>query len=461
MAAGAAVAAADVVAAVAAADSAVFDVLDVFGGATQLDKPNATLDGSVHLRAAKACSPLLDGNAFGFQVNLKQKLTFDKSLLGIKLTGLSDDFARTIAGSMPRVLAEGLLDPRGTWAESFQESVACREQGQRRQVSIFTGLFVKPRDGHCLRLGHAGNRRNLAFDVEEYWIIDCEKFTPLVVTLSFFPDVPFPLTVSGEIATIAPLPARVPWRLLEKEEEKTLGRAHVDFFDADYFARKKSASTKKYRQMMDKEPEATLPKAEFVGEATLGPRAIRPISMRAVLTNSGVEVHSSADLRSSAFYNVVPFACSFDGYMAHVEPDKSALDDFAKRTRQVWEQLFGSEFLGQHKGALWYFTKYITPHQAGEPYFFVKPPALLVTPPGYSTLIEGVPGPGYSILRGIVATDVFHALPAVFRVDQPLRQVEIAHGAPLTRFYHFPRTLLDATFHVVEWAHAPRLRDGA
>lgn len=454
-------AAADVVVAVAAADAAVFDVLDVFGGATKLEKPNATLDGSVHLRAAKACSPLLDGNAFGFQVHLKQKLTFDKSILGIKLTGLSDDFARTISGSMPRVLAEGLLDPRGTWAESFQETVACREPGQRRQVSIFTGLFVRPREGHCLRLGHAGNRRNLAFDVEEYWIVDCEKFTPLVVTVSFFPDVPFPLTISGEIATIAPLPNKIPWRLLEGDEEKTLARAHVDFFDADYFTRKKNASTKKYRQMLDKEPEPTLPQVDSMGDVALGPRSIRPISMRAVLTNSGLEVHPFTDLRASAFYNLVPFGCSFDGHMAHVEPDKSALDDFAKRTRSVWEQMFGVEFLGQHKGAIWYFTKYITPHQAGEPYFFVKPPALLHTPRGYSTVIEGIPGAGYSILRGVVATDVFHALPAVFRIDQPLRQIEIPHGTPLTRFFHFPRSLLDATFDVVDWAHAPRLREGS
>jgi hypothetical protein len=453
------VAAADAVAVVAVADSAVFDVLDVFGGATQLVKPNATLDGSLHLRAARACSPLLDGNRFGFQVDLTQKLTLDKSLWGLHLTEIPDGFARTISGSMPRVLAEGLLDPRGTWARAFKEGIVFRDKKQRCQVSLFTGLFVKPRDGHWLRLGHAGNRRNLAFDVEEYWIIDSQKWTPLVVTLSFFPDVPFPMTLSGEIATLAPFPSELRWDLIEDEDEKKVAQTHLDFFDPDYFAKKKKTSTKKYRQFLDKEPEPTLPHVDFVAHAYFGPLAIRPQFVRTIMTATGTEQHPGTPLRASAYFNLVPFTCSYDGYMAHVEPDKPALDDFAQETRRAWEKLFDAEYLAQHKGAIWYFTKYITPHQPGEPYFFVKPPALMVTPPGYSTLIEGIPGPGYSILRGVVATDVFHALPAVFRIDQPLHRIEIPLTAPLTRFYHFPRTLMDATFRVVDWSHAPRLRD--
>lgn len=450
---------ADAEVAVDAANPEVFDVLDVFGGFAELVKPHATLEGSIPLRAARACSPLLDGNRFGFQVRLTQGLTFDKSLLGVKFKGMSDVLFRAISGSLPRVLAEGLFPRGSSWAESFGEGIVLREEGDRRQVSLFTGLFVRPRPGYWLRLDHAGNRRNIAFTVEERWIANTKYFTPLVVTLSFVPDAPFPCDLVGEIATLAPFASKLESRLLEDEEQKKLGQAHFSFFDDKYFAQKKRASTKKYRQMVDDEAEPTLPERTVAGQTMLGPRSVRPVAVKTFLTPKGVNLDAGSDLHVNAFYNAVPLVCSYDGHLVHVEPEREALTQFAKATRQAWADVFGAETLEQHKGAMWYFTKYVTPHQPGEPYFFVKPPALLTTPPGYSTLIEGIPGPGYSVLRGVVATDVFHALPAVFRIDRPLQRIEIPEATPLARFIPFPRTLLDATFGTVEWEHAPRLRN--
>lgn len=449
--------------AVDVADSAVFDVLDVFGGATILVKPNATLDGSLPLRAARACSPLLEGNRFGFQVELTQKLTFTKTFTGIKLAALPEALNRAISGSMPRILAEGLFPRASIWASTFAQGIVAKEKGFRHRISLFTGLFVRPRKGYWLRLGNAGNRRNLAFDIDVRWVSDATVFTPLVVTLSFMPDVPFPLELSGEIATLAPFVPNSKWEMLEGQDVEKLGHAHTNFFDAKYFSQKKRSSTKKYRQMVDREPEATLPTRRHAGIATLGPAIIDVETAKSFLTSRGVEPAIPRDdigteIEEAAFFNSVPLVCSFDGHHTHVEPDQHALDQFAQETRRVWSNVFGAEYVDQHKGALWYFSKYVTPHQPGEPYFFVKPPALMSTPPGYSSLIEGVPGDGYSVLRGVVATDVFHALPAVIRIDRPLQKIRIPAGTVLATFLPFPRSLLDATFHPVEWAHAPRLR---
>jgi hypothetical protein len=448
------------VAAVVVADSDVFDVIDVLGGATILVKPNATLDGSLPVRAVRACSPLLDGNRFGFQVKLTLPLTFTKTLTGVKLAGMPDALTRAVSGSMPRVLAEGLLDSSGRWALSFADGIVVREKGNRRQISLFTGIFVKPRQGHWLRLGDAGNRRNIAFTVEERWIADPDVFTPVILTLTFGPDTPFPLNLSGEIATLAPFASDLPWKTLEGDDPSKLGQAHFAFFDDKYFAqKKKGTSTKKYRKLVDTDPAATLKNRDFAGHATLGPRSVGPTAVRTFLTPGGITLGTGNDLGTAVFHNIVPLVCSFDGHLMHVELDKVALNGFAQTTRDAWTQLFGADDLEQRKGAMWYFTKYVTPHQPGEPYFFVKPPALMTTPAGYSTLIEGLPGQGYSILRGVVATDVFHALPAVFRIDRPLHRIEIPVGTPLARFIPFPRRLMDATFRVVDWAHAPRLRE--
>jgi hypothetical protein len=45
------------------------------------------------------------------------------------------------------------------------------------------------------------------------------------------------------------------------------------------------------------------------------------------------------------------------------------------------------------------------------------------------------------------------------RIDQPLRRIDIPKGKALAKMIPFPRNLLDAKYRVVDWAHAPRLRE--
>ncbi|MBK9263607.1 MAG: hypothetical protein IPM54_27850 [Polyangiaceae bacterium] len=443
------------------AESIAFDVLDVLGGAFTLVKPNATLDGSLPLRAARACLPLLDGNRFGFQIQLTQRLTFSRTFAGVKLGALPEMLSRAVCGSMPRVFSEGLFDARGAWADAFAGGIAHR--AGRRGISLFTGLFVRPRPGYWLRLGHAGNRRNLAFDVEERWIANSNEFAPLVVTMTFHPDAPFPLSIHGEIATLMPLVPNVRFDRLSRADAEKLGRAHVDFYDEKYFAQKKRGSTRKYRLMVDRAEQPTLPQSS--GFATLGPSCIERDMAKAFLTARGIEERASAgngesDVDVMAFKNALSLSCYFDGHHAEVKPDQTALGEFASQTCDAWKSVFGAEFVNQHRGAMWYFTKYVTPHQPGEPYFFVKPPALVSTAAEHSVLIEGIPGRGYSVLRGVVGTDVFHAVPAVFRVDQPLRWIDIPAGTELAKMIPFPRRVMEAGFDVVEWRHAPRMMGG-
>jgi hypothetical protein len=99
-----------------------------------------------------------------------------------------------------------------------------------------------------------------------------------------------------------------------------------------------------------------------------------------------------------------------------------------------------------------YLTKYFTPHPPGEPHFFVKPWALTATPPGWSSLIEGVHGDGYDVLRGVISTDSFHATPAVFRIHREGARVNVAEDAPLLRVIPIPRSLLDGEIRVTPLA---------
>jgi hypothetical protein len=146
------------------------------------------------------------------------------------------------------------------------------------------------------------------------------------------------------------------------------------------------------------------------------------------------------------FTNLVPFSASFDGYSVAVELDQKMLRAGARAVERTFAEALGPAFLGRNRRAMWYFTKYVTPHPPGEPHFFLKPWAFVQTPPGWSCLLEGVHGDGFDVLRGIVATDVFHATPAVFHLFRSGQSLRVEFGEPLLKVLPIPRRLLRAGF---------------
>ena len=74
----------------------------------------------------------------------------------------------------------------------------------------------------------------------------------------------------------------------------------------------------------------------------------------------------------------------------------------------------------------------------GSSHFFVKPWAFTETPRGWSSVLDGIRGEGYDVMRGVVWTDRFHATPAVFDVA-PMRVVKVASGVPLLEVFAIPR----------------------
>jgi hypothetical protein len=295
-----------------------------------------------------------------------------------------------------------------------------------------------------LRVSHAGNRRSLAFGVEEVWIEDSDRFVPLVLGLRL--EGRLPLLLHGEIATVAPMPAEVHPSWSELAVAPELGRAHAAFFDPRYFQRKKQGPTQKYKRLL---AQASPTNDAGVRVVAAGPRDVHP--SRGVTTATAHGMAREGTTAGLSFYNGVPMTVEFDGHDMLIEADARALDRHSAETLQVWSRAMGDDFVADHRRAIWYFTKYLTPHQPGEPYFFVKPAALFQTPPDWSTLIDGVPGVGYDVLRGVVATDRFHAAPAVVRVNQPCRRVRVDGGAELTRMLPFPRSFLEEDCRLVPW----------
>jgi len=420
-----------------------FEALAAFEPLARLTKREGTLDGSVPLRVAQACVPLLEGNAFGHQIVFGRRLVVRSRLArrGLEPTPELEEVDRAHRAAVPFLVAQGFLRRGGAWHLQLARKWWWLERGVLR---VWTGLLVRPRAGTWLRVSGAGSRAILGLGVRTTWIADGDELVPLVVDFDSASD---GTRLEGEVATIAAVVPDVRVEVGSVAEHPELVHAHVAFYDAKYFATKKGEVTKKYRRTLkatragaeEEGPPATMHVAHLAGpkpEVVTVDRVLGAASTLPVPAPRG-----GASLQLVRFRNAVPFTAHFDGNTLAIEPDRKVLGRGATEIRRELEVALGEGFDVLHEGAVLYLTKYFTPHPNGEPHFFVKPWAFSATPRGWSTAIEGVRGDGWDVMRGVVWTDRFHATPAVFSM-QPGRRVRIAEGAPLLEAVAIPRSLL-------------------
>jgi hypothetical protein len=401
-----------------------FELLDALGWC-RLHRRAADLDGSIPLRAARACVPLLEGNAYGWQLGWRRPVALRRRLGRWQL---DDDAAvRSARACVPYLAAHGML--HGQWPALLADGPIVTGRAMGGAIGLWTGLLVRSGES-VLRVCDAGNRRNRDVGVDEVIVAETERWVPLVLELR--PQGVTTLSLGSEVATLATV-SMLGRRIGTLAEHAYLGAAHVAFFDRAYFDDKRAGPTKKYRHLLAA-PQPDMPAMDSALVAHSGPAA--------VALEAAAREHDAAGPRAGSrftrfvFRNLVGFTARDDGVSVDIEPDRSALATLAVATESTWRDAIGYGGPDDHRGALWYLTKYFTPHVAGEPHFFVKPPALVATPPGWSSLVDGIHGAGYDVMRGIVRTDRFHAAPAVFSMERRAT-IEVPAGTPLARFVPF------------------------
>lgn len=394
------------------------EVLDAGQGLFSLTRRSATLDGAIAVRAARACVPLLEGNAFGLQARLNRPLTIERRL------GRAPRVDSTMhASAIPRMIAHGYIRAGSAWHRAFEKSIV---HAHRSALLLFTGLLVRAPRGSVLRVSSTANRRSFLYDVDE--VLIGEELVPLVLSLR--PRAPGPLHLDGELATVAELEPNVG---IERGPLREAGEAHVEFYDEAYFANKKAESTRKYRALPRRDGRA----AGSMQVIECGPVSYAIERRDRFLSSTSPTPEKRDDgIDVVAFETLLPFTATFDGNALVVRYDEARLAREVKKLEKTWTDEYGAAFLQKHRRAMWYLTKYFTPHPHGEPHFFVKPWAFIKTPPGWSALVEGVMGDGYEIMRGVIASDVFHAAPAVFRVHR-IGTVHVREGARLLEVIPF------------------------
>src|SRR6185295_13737306 len=109
------------------------------------------------------CVPLLEGNAWGYQVAIHRRIELRRRFGAWSVTGIErgDELARLMRATVPALVADGTL--RGEWARRLERGVV----DTRGRVSVFTGLLARPRAGLRLRQSATANRRSWLFSVDE------------------------------------------------------------------------------------------------------------------------------------------------------------------------------------------------------------------------------------------------------------------------------------------------------
>lgn len=413
-------------------------VLDAFDqGPFELSSRDRTLDGAVAVRAAQACLPLLEGNALGLQVRLRRSLPLRPARLGRRVA-TDDDFVRRHRAAVPRLHAAGLV------SRAFADAFAEGPVEERGRILLFTGLLVEPPAGTILRVTHAGNRRPFDLAVEEALVAPGHGLVPLVLALRTGAD-----ALVGEIATLHLARPDLPVSHATLGDAPEVGRAHQAFYDAAYFAKKRGgAVTRKYKRLVEGLPDEARDEAAelvaIVDDVTVERRCVHldatHVGPRTLAQGPGV---TTLVVRAR-----LDFTVRWDGQTLAIDHDRAALATEAARVEAAFAALAPGP---RHEGAVWYLTKYFTPHPPGEPHFFVKPWSFLRTREGVSAIVDGAAPVGpFDVLRGVIATDRFHATPAVFRVHLPGR-FRVRKGTPLADVVPVPRALLPVEVRALGW----------
>jgi hypothetical protein len=406
----------------------------VLPGFCTLVKRSPTLDGQLPLRAAQHCSPVFEGNEAGFQICLAQPMTLRRGRRGlhIDMTPPALDQTQRQTGEAIRGLVDkGLIEKGGYW-HGLLESDALPARGNR--VFLWTGWLIRPAPGVALRVSAAFNRRS-RISVVEHAIVDASAYTPLVLEIDGRTIGSSPIWIDEEIGCLMPVSATAEMTLSPIRKAPEVVREFEEFFDAHYFEVKKTKPTGKYRRLVR---EPAVPPTE-AGEARVlfaGPAIHDVTHLRRFHGPRGLSSKQppGVSLPMCTVRNVGRIDAEWDGQSFTRE--RKDLTAALRALARDWRAAGGSTTGDGYE----FLSGYVYGPGRDEPYWLLQPWVFAITPPGWSSVVDGALAGGSDGMRGIIRTDWFHTVSMVYRLYTPGRVV-VRPGAPLLRFYPLPRRL--------------------
>lgn len=399
------------------------------------------LDGSIPVRAAQGCKPLLDGNSAGLHVRAKGPAMISRGEDGVVLRLTDEDHTAANEGfdeRLERLVERGLIVRDGYWHRELAKGFCVREGDTLR---VWTGLLVKPEPGVWIALTTAYNRRCLV-DVAESVLCDDAAYTPLVLEFDVKSLREDETWLDTEIATLTALRPGARLSIKTLTEAPELGRSFLDFYTKDYLERRGEAQyAGRYRKVTALATKQGEDAAEWTVAYGGGCRELVEVArFQRFLTAAGPAESdpSGRDLEFAAVRATFDVAGRWDGSNLRdlTEPPADALE----RLSVEWTSLYGEGSMETVEWWASYVLPLLGPHRA-EPFMSTTPWVLAVTPQGWSSMAEGMPFANLDPMRGVIGTDTFPAVPLAFQF-QNLGAFRIPTGVVAGRIVPIPRDLL-------------------
>ena len=326
------------------------DIVSVVEGFFRIEKRSETLDGSLPLRAAQGCKPLLDGNAAGFYVRPAVPALIRKSRSGATLVLGDEGYAivsADYAQKVERLVDRGFIRRDGPWHRELMRGIAW----QRKNVlHLWTGHLVRPAPGVWVLVSGAWNRRCLV-NLIEHVIPEDGSFVPLILRLDLTSLDAADTWLDTELACLTPLDPRVAMSRRSLQERAEIGRAYCEFYDSSYLEpRARGEYVGRYRKITLGEPESdgaeqaecqlvVAGRPEFHGIGTFDRYAT-------------AEAWSRTCTRQNALqYAIVRNICEVSGRWdgLEVRDIKAEMPEDIDRLRRDWVALYGADDSRLHR----------------------------------------------------------------------------------------------------------------
>ena len=424
-----------------------FELVDALDGLFVAEKRSATLDGAIPLRAAQGCKPFLDGNEAGYQLRMAEPALVRLVEGGFEFH-VGERFAAGLGegyeDSLERLVAGGLLCRDGYWHRALGRGVGWVD-GDR--VCLWTGLLIRAAaDTRVLQTG-AFNRRVRA-TVEDCVIADEDGFVPVVLELAVSSFVGGELWLDTEVACLLPVWADVDVDVCPLEADPSVGDRFLRFYSQDYIDKRVARGVAgKYRRLVAGERDDGWERGGRSRLVFAGPDAHTIERFHRFATAAGVSPVDPSG-RGPVFAvvrNIGRVSATFDGIT--VRDVAFDVADIVAHAREQFFRTCGMEVADLFAGSLASYANGISP-PGMEPRFVIKPWAFMRTPPGWSSVLDGVHHGVAEGLRGVQSTDSYHGIGTTMEFVKPA-SFTIETGEALDRVLPVPRALLRAPFRQV------------
>ena len=419
---------------------ACFELVDALNGFFIAEKRSGTLDGSIPLRAAQGCKPFLAGNEAGFHLRLGEpgRVRVVEGELELHV----DEEAATTIGEeyddrLERLVATGLLRRDGYWHHALRRGVVW---GDGDRVCVWTGLLVRAAPNTRVLQTGAFNRR-VRVTIEDCVIADERRFVPVVLELSAssFPD--GELWLDTELACLLPLWADVDFDVCSIQDERSVGDELIRFYSKAYTDKHAGGIAGDYRRLVAGEVNDRWDHRGRCRLVFAGPDEHTIESFERFATAAGVTGvdPSGRRLMFAVVRNVGRLTGRFDGVTVRDISFDGA--DIIAAARKQWLGLYGAQGSDIFEALAAYANLVGGP--SIEPRMVIKPWAFVRTPPGWSSVLDGIHLDCADGLRAVQSTDSYHWINKVQEFVTP-GMFAIAHAEALERVLPVPRGLLRA-----------------